>query len=151
MLTRLVLLFSVILSSAAVAETGAVRLRGSRFVAGVEQRIFCSTYDGNEWHRDGNGVRRFALDPSCPLATDLDGVMFSGREDPISADGSATLREIIVATAAGPLHGAISGELRRRSDGSFSLERGTLVYHLGAVTFAGEYRARCASLSPCTP
>jgi hypothetical protein len=152
MLTRLVVLVSVILwSAAAVAETASVRLRGSRFVAGVEQRILCSTYDGNQWHRDGNGVRRFVLDPSCPLAADLAGVTFSGREDPITSNGLPRYRDIVVATTDGPLRGAVSGELRRLSDGHFSSERGTLVYHFGAVIFAGEYRARCAGPSPCTP
>lgn len=141
-------------SARAEVEVGSVRIRGTRYVAGVEQRIDCSAYafPPNRWYRDASGLRRFELAASCPLADDLAGVLFAGAEDAVVWHGFLTRRSVVVATVSGALHGAVSAELRRRPYGSFGFERGRLVYHLGPVTFVGEYKVRCdPSAGACGP
>ena len=141
-------------SARADPEVGTVRIKGARYVGGVEERIDCSAhaFPPNRWHRDGPGLRRFELAASCPLAADLTGVLFAGREDVIVYFGTPTTRSTVVATAEVGLRGAASGELRRRFDGTFTYERGRLAYHLGPVTFVGEYKVRCdPSAAECGP
>ena len=153
---RLVCLVACVgaLVTPARGQSGPVRLKGKRYVDGHEVRVHCSASgsDGvNTWRRVGAGVRRLDLVPSCPLASDLAGVDFSGREDPIVAFDIPRSRAVVVATASGAVRGALSGELRRKPDDTVSSEHGTLVYQRGSVLFVGEYLARCDEASGCGP
>ncbi len=124
-----------------------VKIKGIRWVDGVQEKVKCSKGHTLELTSDQRTLTLAAGDPKCPIAADTLSLVFEGVEDIVVSGGKQRRQRALVGseTQTPAITGTVSSILGLNRDGSPKKDRATIAYLIDdggpVVVFLGSYSA----------